>query len=699
MQGGIEQYPGDTLEHGQIEAALRESERRLQHLADNLPNALVYQVTAEPDGGRRFTYVSRGIERLMGVTAEEVLADARALYGLILPEYLTLTRASEEEALRAQTPLRVEVQCLLPGDRLRWFRFTSTPRVLPDGLLVWDGVAVDITELKDTEAELERRVARRTVELTMANRRLAAEIEERARIQETLRESEERYRHLLDTTDTGFAVCDTQGVLLSANAAYVRMAGAASLDEIAGHPVTCWTAPDELEKNYAALARCLGHGRIDDFETVYSDRNGARTDISITATLRESGEGGQIVLFCRNITERKQAEKERRRLEAQVRQAQKLESLGVLAGGIAHDFNNILHIILGNAQHARRFITDASPARPFLGNIETAANRAGMLTRQMLAYAGKGNFLVQAVDLAALVGEMAHLIQSSASKKVLLRLHLDGGLPAVEADPSQIQQVAMNLILNATEALDPDHGGEVTVSVTAARQTEAQLRGNRTQEQLPPGDYVCLEVSDTGCGMDGDTLDRLFDPFFTTKFTGRGLGMPAVLGIARGHRGGVLVESAPGRGTTVRALFPASDRPVPSAPGVPEDTAGRTAASPGTILFVDDEPEMLELGMMALEENGYTVVTAGDGLQALETLKAAPDGIDCVLLDLCMPRMDGVEALLEMRRIKPGIRVLLASGYAEEEVRMRLAGQQVDALLQKPYQFSELVEALRKIME
>lgn len=691
------------IRSGNIEEALRESEQRLQSLADNLSNAVVYQLTAEPDGQRRFTYVSRSVERLNEVTVEEVLADAGALYGQVLPEYRAMVAAREEEALEKLAPLQAEVQSRLPSGRLRWFEFTSTPRYLADGLLVWDGVEVDITDRKQAEEELERLVAERTAELTAANQKLLEEIAERTQVETLLRDSEERYRSLYQESRDAIMVLSPEEGFLAANPATVALFACRDEQEFTTHSPASLSPefqPDGIRSDDKAreMKRLALEKGSHYFEWTHCRADG--TEFPATVLLSRFHYRGTLLLMAtvRDITASKQAEAERQSLERQVQHAQKLESLGVLAGGLAHDFNNILHLILGNVHHIKKIVTDLSPARPFVENIERSTRRASALTRQMLAYAGKGSFAIQMLDLGVLVGEIAGLIQASISKKVQLRLNLASDLPPVEADAAQIQQVAMNVILNATEALNEERGGEVAVSTSALYCTEDDLRDNRSLFSAPAGDYVCLEVSDTGCGMDEETQERLFDPFFTTKFMGRGLGMSAVLGIVRAHKGVIMVRSAPGAGTTVRILLPAAAR-VASLPadGLPASSAARPPHA-GAILFVDDEPDMLELGAMTIEQMGYRVFMAADGLDALELFKERSGDIGCVLLDLSMPRMDGVQTLVELRRIRPDIPVILASGYAESELQTRLAGLEVNALIEKPFDFDKLEALLQQLL-
>lgn len=398
----------------------------------------------------------------------------------------------------------------------------------------------------------------------------------------------------------------------------------------------------------------------------------------------------------RDITDRKWAETERERLKKQIQHAQKLESLGVLAGGIAHDFNNILMVILGNADLALQDLSPLAPARPSIEEVVTAARRAADLTRQMLAYSGKGRFIIQRLDLSEAVREMAHLLEASVSKKAYLNLNLGSGLPAIEADTAQIQQIVMNLIINASEALDEERGGTITVLTEFRHFTETDLTASRLPEKPRTGGYVCIEVSDTGCGMSKETLENLFDPFYTTKFTGRGLGMSAVLGIVRGHKGAITVESTLGHGTIIRVSFPALEEPAPSLEENPT-VSGVLSHQTGMVLFVDDEPLARNLGKQMLERMGHTVLTAADGVEAVDVFEKHARDIACVILDLSMPRMDGEQVFRRLREMDKNCRVILASGYSEREIEERFAGQGIRAFLQKPYTLKILSEKLRSV--
>ena len=415
-------------------------------------------------------------------------------------------------------------------------------------------------------------------------------------------------------------------------------------------------------------------------------------------TVKSPGDSGVLCLatVTHDITERKQAEERRKKLEAKLQQAQKLESLGVLAGGIAHDFNNLLMGVLGHAEIALIELPPESPARGDLKNITTAALRAAELTKQMLAYSGKGKFVVETLNLSKLVEEMAHLLQVSISKNVVLKYNFADNLPTIEADGAQIRQVVMNLIINASEAVG-EESGVVTVSTGVIEADRSYLSETYLDENLPEGDYVGLEVADTGCGMDEQTQQKIFDPFFTTKFTGRGLGLAAVLGIVRGHAGAMKIYSQPQRGSTFKVLFPASRQPVGESAG-PSATEQEWRGS-GVILVVDDDEPVRITAKLMLEKLGFTVLTAEDGRAALEVFRSRGDEIVVVLLDLTMPHLDGEETFRELRRLRPDVRVILSSGYNEQETTSHFAGKGLAGFLQKPYGLRPLGEKIRQVLE
>lgn len=369
---------------------------------------------------------------------------------------------------------------------------------------------------------------------------------------------------------------------------------------------------------------------------------------------------------------------EQQQYEEQLRQTQKLESLGVLAGGVAHDFNNLLTGVLGNASLALQTLTPHHPAVGMLQDVVGAAQRAADLTRQLLAYAGKGRFIVCPVDISKLVVEISNLIQTSIPKNVQLRLELADNLPAIQADTAQLQQLVMNLVINGAEAVAA--GSHGTVLVTTYLQDA----------------HVVLEVSDTGCGMDEATRTRIFDPFFTTKFTGRGLGLAAVQGIVRGHRGALKVDSAPGKGSTFQVFFPISAQEE----HISEKVDSRVQKDVGgTVLVVDDEQIVRRTAKNMLELYGYTVILAENGQEALDIFRVVGDRVSIVLLDMTMPRLSGEETLRLLLGIRPNLKVILCSGYTEAEAIERFAGKGLAGFMQKPYSAEQLTAKIRSVLK
>ncbi|NBV25310.1 MAG: PAS domain S-box protein [Proteobacteria bacterium] len=393
---------------------------------------------------------------------------------------------------------------------------------------------------------------------------------------------------------------------------------------------------------------------------------------------------------------RTEVEAERVRFETRLQETQKLESLGVLAGGIAHDFNNLLTSILGNASLARLDLPPHSPADQSLERIETASLRAADLCKQMLAYAGKGRLVVQPVNLTRLVQETAHLLQVSISKRAVLKFDLAQNLPAVMVDASQLRQIVMNLVINASEAIG-ERSGIIALSTGLVRADRGYLADTRLAGDLPEGDYVFLEVSDTGCGMTPEIQARIFEPFYTTKFTGRGLGLAAVLGIVRGHRGALMVDSVPGKGSTFRLLLPVARGQVVEV-STPNPLADGWRGH-GRILVVDDEETVRAVVARVLESLGFTVTLAADGREAVKIFEAQPEAFTMVVIDLTMPHMDGTEAFARMRQVRSDLRVVLMSGYSEQDATVAFAGKGLAGFLQKPFELGHLRDKVRAVFE
>jgi PAS domain S-box-containing protein len=396
------------------------------------------------------------------------------------------------------------------------------------------------------------------------------------------------------------------GTIATWNAAAERIYGYPAEDMI-GRPMALLLPPDRANEEEEILARIRRGERVDHFETKRRRKDGSTIDVSLTISpVRD--ENGRVVgasHVARDVTERRQ-------FEARVHQSQRLASLGVLAGGIAHDFNNLLTGVVANAALIGDLMPPYSPAQPLLENLMASGQRLSDLTRQLLAYAGKGAFDLQPFQLSKLVGEITALIRAATPRAVEIRLELESGLPEIAGDQTQIQQVVMNLIMNASEASDKADGW-VSARTYRLEVDGEYIRGVLGPDEVDPGTYVCLEVADNGRGMDEETQAHIFDPFFTTKMKGRGLGLASVLGIVRGHRGVIKVYSEPGHGTSIRVLFPASDG-VLLEEALPPQTELHGS---GTVLVVDDEDLVRQVACAALERYGYTVLVAEDGRVAL----------------------------------------------------------------------------------
>jgi len=418
-----------------------------------------------------------------------------------------------------------------------------------------------------------------------------------------------------------------------------------------------------------------------------------------TAPIRGDGSVAGAVLVVRDISEEKRAEEADREKDEAFRQAQKLESIGVLAGGIAHDFNNLLTGIMGNAGLARRAMQSGryDRATEMLSDVLKASERAADLTRQLLAYAGKGQFVIQPVDPCKLVREVSTLIRASISKKISLVLDIPDECPLVEGDRTQLQQLLMNLVINGGEAIG-ERAGTLILRIRAEHFTERRERVRVEGFPISTGQYVRIDVIDTGQGMNKETRDRIFEPFFTTKFLGRGLGLSAALGIVRGHHGAIGVRSEPEQGTTFTVLLPVMREPSRRRMSGGEAVPERDLSGVGTILVVDDDQAVRTLAASVLEEAGYTVELAENGIQAIERLSELGEAVSLVLLDLTMPQLGGAEAALELRRLRPSVPIVAMSGYGDAEVMERFSGAGIDDYLPKPFGPDQLAAKVRDVL-
>lgn len=635
----------DITDLKRTQDALRTTAQRLQGVLDGSP-AVLFQVA--PDGTFLLSE-GRGLAELGLKPGQVVGLNALEIYGHY-PETVALLK----QALGGTAGRTI----LTVGGR--HFDTILTPVVEEGRLTSAIGVSTDVTAQVQAE--------------------------------QALKEIEDRFRALVDnTTDNLFwmeRLEDGHFRVQGVNAALARTYGGTP-EAMAGQRMDALLDPavvEWFERNYR---RCLEGGRPITYQEEADFPQGHRTFETLLIPLQDAdGTFRRLVGTSRDITEAVLAEESQR-------QAQKLESLGVLAGGIAHDFNNLLAAILGNLNLAQSHVMEGSPVQGFLERAERTVLRASELTKQLLAYSGKAPFEVKPQDLNRVVREMGHLLSVTLNKRVCLDFDLQDPLPALEADAAQLQQVVMNLVTNAGEAIG-DQEGRIQVATRSQILAPEDMAGTFPGCPLQAGPHLVLEVSDTGAGMSPEVMARIFDPFYSTKGSGRGLGLSAMLGILRNHRAGLKLQSRPGKGTTFTLYFPASGQAPAPAASAPARTMGTFT---GCVLVADDEPLVRDFACGALELMGFQTVAAADGEEALERFKASPGAFRLALLDLTMPRRSGLEALRTLQTLRPGFPVVLCSGYSAQDTLDGLdRGDGPVRFLAKPYQLMELREVVEDLL-
>jgi PAS domain S-box-containing protein len=623
-------------------------------LADQSPNMIFVH------NFRSIRYVNRCCAEVTGYTAEELCAPSFDLFAIIAPRDRELV-AQKLGSHRDGLEVGPYAYRLITRDGREVDVVNSTRLIEYNGERAILGVVTDVSEIRRTQKALAR--------------------------------SEARHRTLIELLPDGVAVTDLTGRLLMGNQRLATMLGHDSVEELRESPAPPIerVSPEQRERALREAEGLAQRSGVAVAEATLLRRDGSPLAVEIAHAVLTDDEGRPegFIRVLRDITVRREAEE----LERRMLQAQKLESLGLLAGGIAHDFNNLLMGVLGNASLALRLLPEDARARRCVQQIDEAAARAAELTRQMLAYAGESELDVQPLDLARVVQEMGELLKVSLPKKVRLEYFLDEPGPVVQGDAAQIRQVMMNLIINAGEAIG-GAAGRVTVrcgSMTADAETLARA--------VVGGDLLCREfaslgVSDSGCGMDARTRSKIFDPFYTTKATGRGLGLASVLGVVRSHGGALLVDSAPGEGTSIRVLLPLAGEAAPAAVSPPSSAFH----GKGTILVVDDESVSLEVTQRMLQRLGFEVVGASGGREAVARVREEGSTIDAVVLDLTMPDLSGEETLQELRKLRPRLPVLLYSGYSAHEAA-GLCQPGLTTFLQKPFRLDLLGAALRELLD
>jgi PAS domain S-box-containing protein len=513
--------------------------------------------------------------------------------------------------------------------------------------------------------------------------------------QQQLRASEARYRAVVEDQTELICRWRPDRTLTFANSAYRR--AFAALHPPERHLVPAAVVAEDRERAAAHLAQLNSQAGSATLEVRVALPDGrVRWQQWVDRPIvDEAGQLVEIQSVGRDITELKRAEEEHLLMERRMLEAQRLESLGTLASGAAHDFNNLLAIILGSSGLVVDALPAASTLRPMLERIEYAARRAADLTEQLLAYGGRGRMMIQPLDLNSLVADLEPLLAASVARSSAITYQLAPRPLAVVADGGQIRQVVMNLVLNAAEAIGYSEG-QITVATSRQEIGRAELDGALLGSQRAPGRYVCLDVCDTGAGIDPATLPQIFEPFFTTKLGGHGLGLAAVLGIVRAHEGAIWVKSAPGEGAAFRVLLPETERPLPI------EWAAEAERGPwrgqGTILIVDDEPAVGETTAAMLRQIGFTARLAQTGEEGLRIFHDDPFGTVCVLLDLTVLQQGGADLLTGLRVLRPHVPVIVMSGFDRAYVLAEL-GAETAEVLSKPFDAETLREVLRAVIE
>jgi two-component system, cell cycle sensor histidine kinase and response regulator CckA len=518
------------------------------------------------------------------------------------------------------------------------------------------------------------------------------DITDRKLMEDKLRMSEEYYRTLVETSPDAIIIVDPNGFISFVSPRAYELFGVPPGNSAIGTSVFDWVPPEGRVLASSLLERTLSNElKLSAFEIelLRQDQTTFWAEVSASVLANARGDIRGLLVICRDVTDRRET-------ELALRQAQRMESIGILAGGIAHDFNNLLQAILGQSHLALSKLPGGHAGRANIEKAEKAAERAAELTRQLLAYSGQGRLTMRPIDVNSMLKENIHLVEFAIPRNVAIELNLFSRPLIIKGDNAQVQQVVMNLVINAAEAYDGRSGTIRIRSSLCTIESQDVDSWTRAGAEIDPGTYVVLEVTDNGCGMDRETVARVFDPFFSTKFTGRGLGLAAVLGIVRGHGGALQVGSERGTGTSFRVAFPQTEQAMQSDQSQMPSTG---QADGKTILLIDDEEVVRDVFAETLTDAGWNVLTAGDGESGIRMFNDHPGTVGLVVLDLSMPGMDGAETLRRLRGMDPTVKVVLSSGYGEEEAMGRFEGLGLSGFLQKPYNWSRLKEILASYLQ
>lgn len=511
-----------------------------------------------------------------------------------------------------------------------------------------------------------------------------------------MRELTERLHNILKYTPAGYFCIDPDGRFIEVNDAWLRIFGYSSPEEIIGRHFSIIQVESTSGVPVDYLAQLLNGEAIPSGEFTSRRKDGTVGYQTFSAhPVVHEEKVVRLEWFIIDISAHIRLEEEKLILQEQCQQSQKLESLGVLAGGIAHDFNNILQIIKGNCYLIRANFETAENSVPL---IESSVERAAVLCRQMLTYAGKSIVNPTQVIMWMLVDDVIHTLKTTITQNVVIKTSYSADIPSVLADAGQLRQMVMNLITNAAEAIGKEKGNIKVALSTISIQYDT-LVTDYFGESIPPGRYLCLEVTDTGCGMDKETKRRIFEPFYTTTFTGRGLGMSAVLGILKAHKAVFQLLSQPGKGSTIKISLPLQTDEPAADKSVKQPPAPLPLLGSGTILLVEDEEQIRDIVKIMLEMFGFTVVEAVNGREGLKQYGEYGANIILVITDIGMPVMDGYEMLHELKKINPGLPIIISSGFGDEEVKSRIDFSEIAGFISKPYSPVQFREVLKSAIE
>lgn len=646
----------DVSERHLHQVHMRAQDDRLRQIAAAFPGA-IYQFHQDPTGRQSVTYLGGQGHAIFGRPLEEVYGNMETAFSLVHPEDLPGLKASIMNSAASLTPWNHIYRVFHKDGSIRWVRGTSLPEPRSaDGSVTWNGVLFDITDLRESE--------------------------------EALRHQHEILRGIFDNLPLIVLTCADGGIPQYANPECGRVLGYSLADLRTGSIRETLFPNAEVR---GAVADWLAHRPRTWSQFPVMCRGGGVRSINWYYLPTSAASG---IYFGLDVTESARHHEEMARLQEQLFELQKFESLGVLAGGIAHDFNNMLVGILGAAALARAEIDGDNPAADLLETIETSSRQAAGVARQMLAYSGRTPQVAEMVSLAEVAGGMREFLAASVSKNTELVYELASDVPRIRADASQIGRVLLNLVLNAAESLRGE-AGRVCIRVIEREVTREYLRGAYLGKETPPGTYCVLEVEDTGCGMEPEILKRVVEPFYSTRAPGRGLGLSASLGIVRAHKGFLRADSEPGKGTCMTAGFPPSS----------SDSSGSMKRAPATagsgralsVLIVDDEAMVRSLLVRMLKRLGHSADAVPRGEDAIDRLRADAKRYDIVLLDLTMPGMSGTQVLAEIRRFAPELPVVLVSGYQSIDAGSE-AEQLISGFLPKPFTPDDVARVLAEAL-